>query len=124
MYHLQTQRTFSATHAIMMRGALETPHSHDWRVRMTVSGPTLDDDGLLCDFHLLEGLLDAAIAPYCRGNLNGTPPFDTLNPTAEHVAMHLATSIQPKLPTGVTRLQVAVTEAPGCEATYSLDLTA
>jgi 6-pyruvoyltetrahydropterin/6-carboxytetrahydropterin synthase len=123
VYHLQTQCTFSATHAIVMQGVLETPHTHDWRVRLTVSGPTLDDDGLLCDFHLLEGLLDAAIAPFRERNLNDTPPFDTLNPTAEHVAMHLATTVESDLPIGLTELRLAVTEAPGCEATYTMDLT-
>ena len=123
MYCLQTQRTFTATHAIVMRGVLETPHSHDWRVRLTVTGPTLDNDGLLCDFHLLEGLLDAAISPFRGVDLNGTPPFDTLNPTAEHVAMHIATTIRPDLPSGLTGLQISVTEATGCEATCTMELT-
>ena len=122
MYELQTERTFSATHAIVMQGVLEDPHHHDWRVRLTVSGQTLDGDGLLCDFHLLERLLDEAIAPYGGVDLNSTPPFDTLNPTAEHVAMHLATTIHKHLPIGLQTLTVAVTEAPGCVATYTTEL--
>ena len=123
MYRLEIHGTFLATHAIVMRGELETPHEHAWRVRVTVGGPSLDDDGLLCDFHLLEGLLDAATTPFRRANLNDTPPFDAINPTAEHVATHLAETIRPGLPNGLTEFQVAVTEAPGCEATYIMDLT-
>jgi 6-pyruvoyltetrahydropterin/6-carboxytetrahydropterin synthase len=122
MYRLRIQRVFSATHAIAMRGVLEQTHTHDWRIRVMVAGPVLDDDGLLCDFHVLEGLLDATISPFRDANLNDTPPFDRLNPTAEHVAMHMAMTMGPDLPSGLTELQVAVTEAPGCEATYSMEL--
>jgi 6-pyruvoyltetrahydropterin/6-carboxytetrahydropterin synthase len=123
MYHLQIQSSFTATHAIMMQGVLETPHEHDWRLRLRVLGKELDEDGLLCDFHLLSRLLDAAIMPFHNANLNNVPPFDTLNPTAELVAMHLATAIRPDLPTGLLEVQLAVTEAPGCEAIFTMDLS-
>lgn len=123
MYHLQIQTSFTATHAIMMQGVLETPHEHDWRVRLRVSGKELDEDGLLCDFHLVSQLLDTVIVPFHNANLNNVPPFDTLNPTAELVAMHLATAIGPSLPTGLLEVQLAVTEAPGCEAIFTMDVS-
>ena len=47
MYHLQIQSSFTATHAIMMQGVLETPHEHDWRLRLRVLGKELDEDGSL-----------------------------------------------------------------------------
>jgi 6-pyruvoyltetrahydropterin/6-carboxytetrahydropterin synthase len=118
MYELTVERTFSAAHAIMMGGQRESVHGHDWRVTVNVAGESLDDDGLLCDFHALEAAVDAAIAPFNNRHLNEMPPFDRVNPTAEHVAKHIATAILPTLPPGVSLCSVSVTEAPGCIATY------
>ncbi|MBT5381900.1 MAG: 6-carboxytetrahydropterin synthase [Phycisphaerae bacterium] len=122
MYRLQTERTFSAAHAIVIGGSRESLHGHDWRVRLVVTGPTLDADGLLCDFHLLQRVLEQVIAPFKDGNLNDIAPFDALNPTAEHVAMHIATTVRPSLPSGLVSCEVSVTEAAGCEATYAVEL--
>jgi len=123
MFSLQVQRVFSAAHAIVLGGERETLHGHDWRVRMTVWGTSLDGDGLLCDFHLLERLLDEAIRPFRDGTLNNIQPFSAINPTAENVAMHLATTVQADLPAGLSTLRVAITEAPECEAAYTVDLS-
>ena len=120
MFRLQVERTFRATHAIVIDGVLEDQHEHDWRVRVRVSGPRLDGDGLLCDFHLLEQALDAILEPLHGRSLNDTPSFDTVNPTAELVAEHIGTSMLAVIPPGVFDLEASVTEAPGCEATVVL----
>ena len=118
MYELRIERSFRAAHAIVMQGELETSHVHAWRVVVDVEADELDADGLLCDFHRLEGQLDAIIAPFAGGDLNVTPPFDQVNPTAEHVARHVAEALRPALDPGVRLLAVRVTESPGCVATY------
>jgi 6-pyruvoyltetrahydropterin/6-carboxytetrahydropterin synthase len=118
MYELSVEREFSAAHAIMIAGQREEVHGHNWRVSITVRGQHLDRDGLLCDFHILEKLLDDVVSRYRNRNLNSTPPFDKLNPTAEHVAQHIAQSVQAELPSGVRLHRVSVTEAPGCVASY------
>ena len=118
MYELTVERVFSAAHAIVMKGEREPLHGHDWRVRIAVAGERLNTDGLLCDFHLLEREVDRVVGAFRNRNLNETPPFDRINPTAEHVAKHIAESIKPSLPTGVSVRRVSVTEAPGCEATW------
>ena len=82
-------------------------------------GATLDDDGLVCDFHELEARLDDIIRPFEGGDLNATPPFDRVNPTAEHVARHIADALLGTLPDGVRLQRATVTEAPGCRATYT-----
>jgi 6-pyruvoyltetrahydropterin/6-carboxytetrahydropterin synthase len=126
MYELSIEREFRAAHAITIAGEREAPHDHDWRVRLIVAGPALDDDGLLCDFHELERRLDETIAPFRDVDLNRTPPFDRINPTAECVARHIGEQVNgngshPSLPNGATVLSVSVTEAPGCCATYRMD---
>ena len=121
MFSIRVERVFSAAHAMIIGGVREPLHGHDWRVRVTVEAPSLDGDGMLCDFHKLEEELDVVLSPLHTTSLNETPPFDQLNPTAEHVARHIAESLQAGLPAGVTAVTVAVTEAPGCEARYRLD---
>ncbi|MCH2135985.1 MAG: 6-carboxytetrahydropterin synthase [Phycisphaerales bacterium] len=116
MYRLQVERRVRATHAIVIAGELETPHEHDWRIRVQVSGPTLDSEGLLCDFHVLEQQLDRLIKPFHDADLNATPPFDKVNPTAEHVAQFIAEGMADGAGSAITRIEAAVTEAPGCEA--------
>jgi len=118
MFELTVTHEFCAAHAISIRGRLEPTHGHNWRVRVTVSGGTLDADGLLCDFHLVERLLRETVEPFHNANLNETPPFDRVNPTAEHVARHIADRVGEGLPAGVRVTRVGVTEAPGCEATH------
>jgi 6-pyruvoyltetrahydropterin/6-carboxytetrahydropterin synthase len=118
MYELEIRRRFSAAHAISMRGVREPVHGHDWEVTVTVGGDRLDGDGLLCDFHDLEGRIDSIVKPMDSRHLNETPPFDRINPTAEHVAKFIADTLESQVPKGVRVVSVRVTEAPGCAARF------
>lgn len=118
MFELSVQRVFSAAHALNLGGKREVLHGHDWRLTIVVAGGQLDADGLLCDFHALESVIDAVIAPFHTANLNEVEPFTRINPSAEHVAQHIAQCLVDALPDGVNLARVSVTEAPGCEATY------
>ncbi|MHC4274413.1 MAG: 6-pyruvoyl trahydropterin synthase family protein [Planctomycetota bacterium] len=121
MYELAVERDFEAAHAVTMDGRREAAHDHTWHVSVVVSGPTVGSEGLLCDFHVVERQLDRALEPLRGCDLNQTPPFDHVNPTAEMVARHLAEAIGPGLPEGVVLAGVSVTEAPGCTATFRPD---
>lgn len=123
MFSLRIERTFSAAHAIIIGGVREALHGHDWRVRMTVEGDQLNEEGLLCNFHLLERVLDSAIAPLRDSNLNDVDVLVGINPTAENVALYLASTVAGNLPPDVRRLRLAITEAPGCEAAVTQELT-
>ena len=118
MYELSIERVFCAAHAIVICGVREPMHGHNWHVTVRVAGARLNEDGLLVDFHAVEDALDTVLAPFRDGNLNETPPFDELNPTAELVARHIADYVVDQLPDDVLLHSVSVTEAPGCVATY------
>lgn len=118
MYELVVERDFRATHAVTIDGCPETPHDHTWHVSVAVAGPGLDAEGLLCDFHLLQRRLERILAPLEGRDLNRTPPFDHVNPTAEMVARHIADTLEPALPDGISLAAVSITEAPGCTAIY------
>ena len=121
VFELSVQARFSAAHAITIAGTREPLHGHDWLVTATVSSSRLDREGLVCDFHMIEAALRDITGPFNNHNLNEIPPFsEGLNPTAEHVAQHIARELgrMLRLPEGVMLTSVNITEAPGCTATY------
>jgi 6-pyruvoyltetrahydropterin/6-carboxytetrahydropterin synthase len=123
VFRLTVEAEFAAAHAIVMRGEREPIHGHNWKVTICVAGESLDEDGLLCDFHAIETSLRAATERFHNKNLNEVSPFDRENPTAELVARHLAEAVSGSVPPqdasrGVRVEWVRVTEAPGCAATY------
>jgi 6-pyruvoyltetrahydropterin/6-carboxytetrahydropterin synthase len=122
VFEISVQTEFCAAHAIVIQGEREAVHGHNWRVTATLAGKSLDSDGLLCDFHAVEAALAEVIAPFKNADLNRTPPFTDVNPSAENVARHIATALQARLNlSNLAHVQsVQVTEAPGCTATFRL----
>jgi 6-pyruvoyltetrahydropterin/6-carboxytetrahydropterin synthase len=110
-------RVFSAAHAVRMPdGVLEPLHGHNWEVRVTVAREALDDTGFVVDFHALEASLDEVLRPLHNRNLNEVAELGGLNPTAEHVVLHIVRRL--KVPDGATLDRVEVSEAPGCVAAF------
>jgi 6-pyruvoyltetrahydropterin/6-carboxytetrahydropterin synthase len=125
MFHISVAREFCAAHALLIRGEREPTHGHNFHLTVTLHGPSLDADGLLLDFHALEKLLDEILRPFINANLNDTPPFTTLNPSAELIAKHIADRISASLPAITppgapepTLTSIRLTEAPNCAVTY------
>jgi len=123
MYEIRVEHEFAAAHALSISGAREPVHGHNWRVTLTITGAALDDDGLLADFHTIEHALGEICAPFHNANLNETPPFDRVNPSAGLVARHiadaLAEQLDPALAPHARVTSVTITEAPRCRATYT-----
>ena len=117
-FEISTTRSFSAAHALRLYdNSLEPVHGHNWRVRVTVSSRDLDPIGVVMDFHELERLVDAIVAPWHNRHLNECPPFaQGLNPSAENVALHIGRSL--KLPANVRLSGVEVWETDTNRATY------
>lgn len=118
MFEISIEREFHASHALMLRGQREPVHWHDWKVVAVVAGETLDEDGLVVDFHQLEQQLDAIIEPWRELHLNDVLPNAFSNASAEQVAQCIAEELQRGMQTGVTLKRVSVTEAPHCVATF------
>jgi 6-pyruvoyltetrahydropterin/6-carboxytetrahydropterin synthase len=118
-FEISTTRTFSAAHALRLYdGSLEPIHGHNWRVRVTVTSAELDSIGIVMDFHELERLVDAVIAPWHNRHLNECLPFSQgLNPSAENVALHIGRSLA-SLALPVRLIRVEVWETDANSATY------
>jgi 6-pyruvoyltetrahydropterin/6-carboxytetrahydropterin synthase len=118
---ISTTREFSAAHQLRLYdGSLEPVHGHNWRIRVTVASSSggLDPIGVVMDFHHLERLVDAIVAPWHNHHLNEAEPFAAgrLNPTAENVAASVAQAL--RLPPGIRLLCVEVWETGTNRATY------
>jgi len=120
MYELTVETEFCAAHTLLIAGQREVVHGHNWHVIVTIAGDTLDADGLLCDFHAVESTLAEVIRPLNNADLNSSPAFRSINPSAEHVVRYIADTLRQRLtlPAAARIAAVRVIEAPGCAATY------
>lgn len=120
MFEVTVSGWFAAAHQLrLLDGTLEPLHGHNWKVQVTFAGPSLDRMGVLIDFTRLRPQLDAILAELHDRNLNDLPAFRDKNPSAEHVAVHIAQ----RLTAGAAGAPacVEVEEAPGCVARYRPD---
>lgn len=123
MYAIRVETDFSAAHSISVAGVPEPLHGHNWHVTVEIAAETLDDDGLLVDFHTVHDALLASIEPFAGRTLNDVEPFSHLNPTAELIARHIAIQLDGRIGEALRAAQarittVAITESPGCAAIY------
>ncbi len=115
-YRITVEGRFSAVHQLRLpNGGLESLHGHDWIVRATFSAPQLDSLGMVVDFHIAENSIRLMLAPLNHSNLNEHSAFRDCNPTAEVVAEYVFGAL---LREGLPVHEVAVTEAPGCTASF------
>ncbi len=89
MYEVSVEETFAAGHALRgYRGKCENVHGHNYKVRITLSGETLDPIGLLFDFKDLKAAMGEVIDRLDHQFLNDVEPFRALNPSAENMAKY------------------------------------
>jgi 6-pyruvoyltetrahydropterin/6-carboxytetrahydropterin synthase len=89
MYEVTVEDSFAAGHYLRdYKGKCENPHGHNYKVRVTLTGPTLDKAGLLLDFKDLKGVMKHVIDRLDHQMLNEIEPFIALNPSAENLAKY------------------------------------
>lgn len=99
MYTVAVKRDFVAQHFLIGGdwGAENEWHSHHYVVELQLSGPSLDRHGYMVDIVDIEHHLDALVAYYRDKTLNDLPEFDGLNPSIEHFARILCTSLSDRI---------------------------
>jgi 6-pyruvoyltetrahydropterin/6-carboxytetrahydropterin synthase len=89
MFEVSVEETFAAGHSLRnYRGKCEKVHGHNYKVRVTLEGETLNEAGLLVDFVEVKQRLRTVIERLDHEFLNDIPPFDKLNPSAENMAKY------------------------------------
>ncbi len=91
MYALAVLKDFTASHFLIGGdwGEENSPHPHDYRVEIQVSGEALDEHEYLGDIVKLQGLLEEQIGRYRDQMLNAFSEFAGLNPSVELLAKSL-----------------------------------
>jgi 6-pyruvoyltetrahydropterin/6-carboxytetrahydropterin synthase len=89
MYEVTVEDSFAAGHYLReYKGKCENPHGHNYKVRVTLAGATLDKAGLLLDFKELKEVMKHIIGRLDHQMLNEIEPFIQLNPSAENLARY------------------------------------
>jgi 6-pyruvoyltetrahydropterin/6-carboxytetrahydropterin synthase len=122
MFEVSVEETFAAGHALRgYRGKCENPHGHNYRLRITLRGPQLDEIGLLYDFVHLKKVMNSVIEEVDHKFLNDQPPFDTVNPSAENMAKYFYEEISRQMHSngnGAAIWRVDVWETDTTRASY------
>lgn len=117
MFTISVESEFRATHHVRLPGGRsETPHPHDWKVRVVLARRELDELGMVADFEEIQRNLDEILLPFHHADLNRLEALSGANPTAEVLAKHFFDRLVER---GLSELRRAeVTEAPGCIGAY------
>ena len=99
MYTLGVKRDFIARHFLIGGdwGPENFPNSHHYALELQMSGNDLDQHGYLVDIVDVEQHLDEIVNNYKEQMLNDKPEFAGLNPSLEHFARILATSLSERI---------------------------
>ncbi|HNK63275.1 MAG TPA: 6-carboxytetrahydropterin synthase [Anaerolineales bacterium] len=123
MYTLGVRREFIAQHFLIGGdwGPENFPNSHHYTLELQLKGDTLDQHGYLVDIVDVEKHLDEIVAYYKEQMLNDKPEFAGLNPSIEHFARILATSLSSRIAAkNITKLKVVLWEHANAWAAYQI----
>ena len=122
MFEVSVDDSFAAAHNLRnYKGKCENLHGHNYKVRVVLTGPGLDETGLLYDFVHLKQVMRSVLGGLDHKYLNETKPFDELNPSAENIAKHIYDETARQMNTtanGATLASVTVWESDITAATY------
>jgi 6-pyruvoyltetrahydropterin/6-carboxytetrahydropterin synthase len=120
-YEIGVNATFPARHHLVGDfGPARDPHSHEYRLDVAVTGPSLQADGTLIDISQLDAALATIVAELTGQDLNVVPELTEANPTAEVVARYVHDRLAPALRAhGLAELRVRVWESTAAYASYT-----
>lgn len=124
MYTLGVRREFIARHFLIGGdwGSENFPNSHPYTLELVLEGGKLDQHGYLCDIVDVEKHLDEVVGYYKEQMLNDKPEFAGLNPSIEHFARILATTLNKRIKAeNITGLKVVLWEHANAWAAYRVE---
>jgi 6-pyruvoyltetrahydropterin/6-carboxytetrahydropterin synthase len=99
MFEIYRERIFAASHQLReYNGKCERLHGHNWRVRVHLTGKTLDKSGMLLDFHELDRIMEKVISRFDHRHLNDVTPFTQINPSSENLSKVIFEEVSALLP--------------------------
>lgn len=123
MYTLTVRRDFVAQHFLIGGdwGPENQPHSHHYRLELTLQGEELDQHGYLVDIVEVEDVLTRIVDSYRDTLLNDLPAFKDLNPSLERFCRVLAEEINGAVTaTNISTITVLLWENEIASASFRL----
>lgn len=124
MYTLGVRRDFIARHYLIGGdwGPENLPNSHHYILELQLEGRELDQHGYLVDIVDVEHHLDEVVEFYREQMLNECGAFAGLNPSIEHFARIMATSLSEKITAAnISTLKVVLWENDAAWAAYQVE---
>ena len=124
MYTLGVRRNFIARHFLIGGdwGPENFPNSHHYVLELQLEGAELDRHGYLVDIVDVEKHLDEIVNYYREQMLNDKPEFAELNPSIEHFARILATSLSERIQArNISALKIVLWENESAWAAYRVE---
>lgn len=124
MYTLGVKREFIARHFLIGGdwGPENFPNSHHYVLELQMQGKELDQHGYLVDIVDIEKHLDEVVSYYKEQMLNDKPEFAGLNPSIEHFARILATSLSERIKAdNISAIRVVLWENESAWAAFALE---
>jgi len=120
MFTLCIKDSFSAAHRLIgYKGKCEELHGHNFTVEAFFGGDQLGDDGMLIDFQIIKGYLQAVLETLDHRYINNIPFFAERASSAEHIAVYIFEEIEKRLTEkGVSLKGVRVWESEKAYASY------
>lgn len=123
MYELGIKRDFIARHFLIGGdwGPENFPNSHHYVLELRLEGRELDQHGYLVDIVDVEKHLDEIVNYYKDQMLNDKPEFAGLNPSIEHFARILATTLNERIKAeNISGIKVVLWENESAWAAYGI----
>ena len=123
MYTLAVRREFITRHFLIGGdwGPENFPNSHHYILELQLEGAELDRHGYLVDIVDVEKHLDAVVGYYKEQMLNEKPEFAGLNPSIEHFARILSTTLSERIKAkNITYIKVVLWENENAWAAHRL----
>ncbi len=124
MYTLGVKRDFIARHYLIGGdwGPENDPNSHHYVLELQLEGSELDTHGYLTDILEVDKQLDELVSYYQEQMLNDKPEFAGLNPSIEHFARILATTLSERIQAqNITALKVVLWENDSAWAAFRIE---
>jgi 6-pyruvoyltetrahydropterin/6-carboxytetrahydropterin synthase len=121
MYTLGVRRDFIARHFLIGGdwGPENFPNSHHYVLELQLEGNELDQHGYLVDIVDVETHLDHVVNYYKEQMLNDKPEFTGLNPSIEHFARILCTTLNERIKAkNISAIKVVLWENESAWASY------
>jgi 6-pyruvoyltetrahydropterin/6-carboxytetrahydropterin synthase len=97
-YSLKIVTDFASAHTLRdYPGQCSRMHGHNWKVEAEVEATHLDEVGMGVDFKVIKQNTREITDRLDHHYLNEIPPFDQINPTAEHIAAYLYRELSDKI---------------------------